>query len=100
MAWIARKIVDIDHLYLLLDITQAERKGVQKNNPHDYSIQKTDLMLLWRKKKGKQATLKTLVTSLVDDDLADASSIALAEEIIEHFKSKCTGKSPEVWVWV
>ena len=51
---------------------------------------KTETMLLWRKKKGKQATLKTLVTSLVEDDLADDSSVSLAEEIVEHFKKKCT----------
>ncbi|XP_065886876.1 uncharacterized protein [Dysidea avara] len=90
VGWISGKIIDIGHIYLSLDITQAERTTLLRNNPNDHNNMKTEMMLLWRKKKGKQATLKTLVTSLVEDDLADDSSVSLAEEIVEHFKKKCT----------
>ena len=92
MAWVARRIVNIDILYLSLDITKAERTTLLKNNLHDHDNMKTDMMLLWRRKKGKEATLKTLVTTLVDDDLANDSSLELAEEIIKKFKGKCIGK--------
>jgi len=92
MAWVASRIINIDLLYLSLDITKAERITLLKNNPHDHDNMKTDMMLLWRRKKGKEATLKTLVITLVDDDLADDSSIELAEEIIKQFKDKCIGK--------
>jgi len=91
MGWIAKQIVNIDKLYLSLDITKPERTTLLRNNPHDHDNMKAEMMILWRNKKGNQATLKILVTTLVDDDLADDCSVELAEEIIKKFKSKCNG---------
>ena len=91
MGWIARRIIDINKLYLSLDITSAERRTLLENNLRDHDNMKTDMMILWRSKKGNQATLRTLVVTLVDDDLADDSGVQLAEEIIKKFKSRCNG---------
>ena len=79
MGWIARRITDIDKVFSPLEINQAEQATILKSNPYNA---KMDTMLLWKKKKGDQATLKTLVASLLNDNL----SVALANDIIKHFK--------------
>jgi len=85
LEWIAKRVTHANRLYLSLDLSQADWETLRRDNPDDHLSVKTNMMLLWRKNMGNYATLKTLVTVLVEDKL----DVNLAEEIIKYFKGKC-----------
>ena len=61
---IAHSIVDKwEELGLYLGLTESEVSAIKHNNYNDYEQQKTDFLLLWRRKFADRATYERLVNA-------------------------------------
>lgn len=63
-------------MYRYLDVTEAETAAIQVKHPHNYDAQKTQILILWKMKKGKfLGTFRALIEvfyGLGDHRMVDA----------------------------
>ena len=61
LASIAKELIQWEHVYTYLDVTEAEAAVIKANHPGDYETQKIQILKKWKTKKGDfQGTFKVL----------------------------------------
>ena len=57
---IAKQVQKWESVYMYLNVTEPETIVIQQNHPHDYKQQKLEVLRVWKRKRGLQATFKIL----------------------------------------
>ena len=60
LARIAKQVERWESVYIYLDVTGPETIIIKQNNPGDYEQQKVEVLKVWKRKRGLQATFKIL----------------------------------------
>ena len=93
---IARQVEQWESLYAYLSITGPETTAIKKDHLGNYEQQKVEVLKLWKRKKGLQATFKVLA-DIFSKDLNDQGMVTSINSLAaEAFKGKlisCRGYS-------
>ena len=57
-----------------LGLTEQQETAIANNNPHDYDLQKRECLEVWKKRRGREATYRALISAAEearDKELAD-----------------------------